>query len=513
VAGPGAASDPEEGLEGLQIVRIVFCRSDIFDTSDPRTSAWFYRWANALHIVSKEGFLRQMILLREGEPYSSDQAAESARILRGLGFINPVHITARRVDGGVEVTISTHDRWTLELAGDLGLTGSRSEFAVEIEEENLLGWGKNLEVEYQSDVERDTVRYRYGDPNVFGSRWQLELTHEDASDGSLNRVRTGRPFYALATRRAWGGTWQESDLTRHLYSESESVVSGREESDTWNAFYGMALSAGDDITRRLSVGWSYRHDRFLDWTREADGRPYPTPEDRLVSGPRVEYEQVPDRFLVLMGYRAWVSQEDVGLGPTFRLGATLSLPSLGGDIERLLIDGDISAAHRRGRWILTGDAFLSGRFDEGDPRDWVFGVQATASQLGTRGWQLRVFAQASHELDLDRQLTLGADSGLRGWDPDSFDGTGRAVANVQWRTLLKKDLFQLFTVGLEAFLDAGVTWDARVGRDTDGVRIAAGLGLLFDLTTIGRDSLLRIDVGIPDDGSGYTLIVASSALF
>jgi hypothetical protein len=116
-------------------------------------------------------------------------------------------------------------------------------------------------------------------------------------------------------------------------------------------------------------------------------------------------------------------------------------------------------------------------------------------------------------LDRDRQLTLGADLGLRGWDPDYFDGTGRAVLNVQWRRLLMKEVLGLFSVGVVVFGDAGKTWDPRVGPGTDGIRFDAGAGLLFDLSHLGRSTLLRIDAAVPDDGNGVTVTISTSTIF
>jgi hypothetical protein len=201
------------------------------------------------------------------------------------------------------------------------------------------------------------------------------------------------------------------------------------------------------------------------------------------------------------------------MGPNFRLGATVSLPDFGGDFDRVLLDGGLDGAWHSDGWLLLGESWFKGRFDQGDARNWIVGAELTLSRLGRRGWQFRAFAENSHDLDLERQLTLGADVGLRGWEPDYFDGTGRAVANVQWRTLLKKDVFQILAIGLEIFVDAGVSWEPRFGRDTDGVRTNAGIGLLGDLTTIGLANVLRVEVAWPDDGSGPTVIVTSEALF
>lgn len=126
---------------------------------------------------------------------------------------------------------------------------------------------------------------------------------------------------------------------------------------------------------------------------------------------------------------------------------------------------------------------------------------------------MRLLADVSHQLDPQEQLTLGADIGLRGWNPDTFDGTSRALANLQWRALLKEDLFHVMAIGVELFADAGATWGARVGPGTEGVRANLGFGIIGDLTRVGVSNIARIEVGFPDDGSGPTVIVSTSSLF
>jgi hypothetical protein len=508
-------ADPEidPALDGLPILTIHIDRNDIFDTSDPKTKAWFYRWANALHIVSKEDFIRSMLLFKEGDPYSASKAAESARVLRALGIMNPVHITAHRVDGGVDVTVETHDQWTLKAGAKLGVFGSNASYRADIEEENLLGWGKAVSVAYESDKERNTWSLGYFDPNVFRSRWRVNLVHATYSDGFHDRVVVDRPFYSLSTPWTWGASGLRQEMVDHLYSQSESVVEGLHESERASIWGGARLPGGGDITRRLVAGWDYRQHLYSDWALEETGRPYPPPEDRLISGPRLSYEQVADRFIVVRGFRAWAVQEDVPLGPNFSMTAIYSNPNFGGDRTRLLTAGRAHAASQRGRWLLLGDTWFSGRLEDGAAHNLVAGIQLGAAQIGTTGWQIRFLAEGSRRLDRDRQLTLGADLGLRGWDPDYFDGTGRAILNVQWRRLLKKDVLGLFSVGIVLFGDAGKTWDPRIGPDTDGVRFDAGAGLLFDLSHVGRSTLLRIDAAIPDDGTGVTVTISTSTIF
>ena len=510
-----AIADPtvDPTLEGLPIVAIHVERNDIFDTTDPKTKAWFYRWANALHIISKEDFIRSMLLFKEGDPFSASRAAESARILRGLGIMNPVNITAHPVEGGVDVTVETRDQWTLKAGASLGVFGSNASYKVDFEEENLLGWGKAVSVAYESDVERNSWSLGYFDPNVFNSRWRVHLVHATYSDGFHDQVVVDRPFYSLVTPWTWGASGLRQELTDHLYSQSESVVDGLHESEMLSVWGGARLPGGDDITRRLIAGWDYRQNLYSDWVWEDTGTPYPQPEDRLISGPRLSYEQVVDRFIVVKGFRAWAVQEDVPLGPNFSLTGIFSAPAFGGDRERLLIAGRAHAARQQGGWLLLGDTWFSGRLEDGNTHNLVAGLQIGAAQLGISGWQIRLFVEGSRRLDRDRQLTLGADIGLRGWDPNYFDGSGRALLNVQWRKLLKNEVLGLFSLGVVFFGDTGKTWDPRVGPDTDGVRFDAGAGLLFDLSHVGRSTLLRVDVAVPDDGTGVTVTVSTSTIF
>lgn len=513
LAAPAPAGAEPAELEGRPIVRIVCVRKNIFDTGDPATSSWPYRAANAIHIRSRESFIRSILLFREGDPYRRSTADESARLLRSLGFINPVEITARQVEGGVEVTVTTHDQWSLQVGADAGITGNRGSYGFQLQEENLLGFGKRLTLGYASDVERDTRAVRYEDPNIFGSRWTTDLIYENRSDGFLERVRLERPFYSLDTAQAWGAWWQSEDLIEHLWSGSESVVEGGRQSQLLRAWYGVNLGNGSRTTRRLTIGWQTQDDRYDDWTWTDTGNPYPAPEDRDISGIALGFELVTDNFEVLHGFRAWSTQEDVGLGPNFQANLVLSTPSFGGDVNRVLFDSGFSIGSHRGSWLMLCDAWTSGRFDEGEPRNVVGGVQLAAAQIGMRGFQFRLYVEGSHELDLDRQLTLGADLGLRGWDPDTFDGTGRALVNAQWRTILFRDVLRLFSVGAVVFADAGSTWNPRVGPDTDGIRKDAGVGLLFDLSRFSTTNLLRVEVAWPDDNSGPVIALTGSSLF
>jgi len=136
-AGPtGVTPEP-----GTPIVAIRVVRDDVFDVSDPPTSSWPYRWANHLHVLTRERFIRSLLLFKVGDPVDPARIAESERLLRSTGFLSPVTITVDTVPGGAEVVVRTHDEWTTLAGASFGLAGNRTHVGASLSEENLLGWG------------------------------------------------------------------------------------------------------------------------------------------------------------------------------------------------------------------------------------------------------------------------------------------------------------------------------------------------------------------------------------
>ena len=91
------AADAQDVAPGTPIVAVRIDRHDVFDLDDPATSSWPYRWVDAVHIMTRESFIRSLLLFKAGDRLDPLQLAESEIILRATGFLNPVKITARPV--------------------------------------------------------------------------------------------------------------------------------------------------------------------------------------------------------------------------------------------------------------------------------------------------------------------------------------------------------------------------------------------------------------------------------
>jgi hemolysin activation/secretion protein len=95
------------------------------------------------------------------------------------------------------------------------------------------------------------------------------------------------------------------------------------------------------------------------------------------------------------------------------------------------------------------------------------------------------------------QLTLGSETGLRGYPAYLDPGARRVVASLEQRHYVGWPLPDLFDLGGVAFLDVGRIWagDARFGTSSP-VRADVGLGLRLAFPP-GSRRTLRLDVGVP----------------
>ena len=107
---------------------------------------------------------------------------------------------------------------------------------------------------------------------------------------------------------------------------------------------------------------------------------------------------------------------------------------------------------------------------------------------------------AGHDLDLDNQILLGGDSGLRGYPLRYQTGTGKALLTLEQRYFTDWYPFRLWRVGGAAFFDAGQTWGkVPLAPASLGVLKDVGLGLRFGNTRSGLGNVTHVDLAMPLD--------------
>ncbi len=118
--------------------------------------------------------------------------------------------------------------------------------------------------------------------------------------------------------------------------------------------------------------------------------------------------------------------------------------------------------------------------------------------LGRHTFASQFFIDFGENLDRDRQLLLGADNALRGYEINTFEGDKRIVLNLEERSHIADDVFQLVSLGTAVFADIGGASRQALGTImTDDLYGDVGVGLRFCFPRASGGGIARIDLALP----------------
>lgn len=476
---------------------------DIFDLDDPSEDRLVFRAANRLHRRTREGVVLHQLTFREGEPYSRAKLDESERLLRKNGYLYDAAIRpVRYVGNQVDVEVVTRDVWTLKGGFGFGRSGGVNKTRIGLHDSNFLGFGKDLEIQRSSNVDRTETTYSYTDRNLLGSHGQLELVYADNSDGSGRLLRVERPFWSLDSRWALGVRAESSDCIDSLYELGTITDVFRHRADSLVAYGGWSRGAVGRKTRRFSVGLTLENDRF------ETGADLPTtsfvPPDRKLAYPWFGYDVAVDGYVRTRDLDKIGRTEDLNLGRELHARVGWSAPAFGADRSAAVVDVDYRAGFTPGfAQTLLLSAGLSGRWGQDGVENGIADASVRYYRRSPSG--LVFFAgltgRAASHLDLDRQILLGGDTGLRGYPLRYAVGNRATLFTVEERFYGSRERFKLFHIGAAIFADVGQVsgGSAGPGSDLDVLR-DVGVGLRIGQSRSAHASLVKVDLAFPLDG-------------
>lgn len=514
--------------QGAVIGNIEIVTVNVFDPADPADNKSLFRLANRLHIRSKPQIIRQQLLFKSGEPLSLSKIHETERLLRGNRYLVEAQVTPVREENGVvDLLVRTQDVWTLNPGINLSRSGGKSSYSFYVQDSNLLGYGKDVSVEYANDVDRSTSSVRYSDPRLFGSWNQLLLAHSDNSDGTQSLLALSHPFYSLNSR--WSGGVSGLDWSRidTRYNLGEIVDQYRHEQRAYQTFYGLSSGLNQNGTvRRWTLGLSYSDDRFAPDPNFLT--PVILPQAKKIVAPFLGFELLQDRFEQRRNEAQIGRTEDLYTGKYLQAILGVSASALSSDRNALML-GFAAGSYfesqnkQQGLTLATEGA---GRIEHRQL------VNATLTLNAESYWRLTahqvvfgsVFGALTHDLDSDRQLLLGGDfaglstgsirnpsaimpplrlsqESLRGYPLRYQDGSALGLFTLEHRIYTDAYLFRLFRLGGAVFFDAGRTWGrGTAGGESLGWLKDVGLGLRFGSTRSAFGNVIHVDLAFPLDG-------------
>lgn len=499
--GPNPSTPAEAGAV---IGTITIDNGGVFDLDDPEEDKALYRLANRLHIATKPAVIEQQLLFATGEEYSSRDLEESERLLRSNRYIRDAKIEpVQSEDGVVDVRVTTSDVWTLMPRLSLSRSGGENSSGFGLKEANLLGSGTEVEAMFKSTVDRDSKTLKIVDRQFLTSWYQVRALYESNSDGDTRLFEIAKPFYALDTSAAHGVLVSTFDRVDSLYDRGEITGQFHHTGQQHEVLAGWSAGLSDGWVRRYTVGFGLQEDRFENVT--GDLLPAAAlPEDRNFVYPFVGVEILQDRFTTASNLDKIRQTEDCFLGTAFRAKVGYADTGLGSDRNALLFQASVETTFGRpDSQLLRLGSGLTTRWQSGRAENLVLsaGARYYRRQSDKRVFFAAAEATAGTDLDIDNQILLGGDNGLRGYPLRFQSGTRSALITLEQRYFTDWYPFHLFRVGGAIFFDAGRAWGGTTNHDGNETLLRdVGFGLRIGNPRSGLGSMTHIDVAFPLDG-------------
>lgn len=487
---------------GSRIGTIHISRLPIFDLDNPKENNWLYRLGNRLHIMTRDQTVRQVLLFEEGESYDQRIMEESERILRDQGYLyNSAIRPVSQCNDVVDVEVITKDTWTLALGASWDRSGGEDTYNFSISESNLFGFGKQIRLAQEHDIDRDVTELLYNDDNLLGSRHVLSLGVADSDDGFSQYMDIGLPFYALDSRRSWELRMTNELRDDNLYFRGDEQFEVSHRIKDLLLQYGISNGLNRGYTHRFYLGYQYRSDVF----GPGDEFPPPPqmPADRELSYPFIAYEVVEDHFDTTFNLNQLYRTEDLHLGRQFYQRIGYSATGLGADLNRIVFDG------RYSNTLFYGDGFMwnhdliwSGRWnlDTEDSEDLVvsYGSRFFKRWSTRHAFYAKLEATWTHNLSENEQVVLGGQTGARAFDNRFQTGDRSVILSLEERLYTDIHLFNLVRVGAAVFVDVGSAWTPGGDNGTEQRTLAdAGIGLRFASSKAASNRMAHLDLAFP----------------
>ena len=218
----------------------------------------------------------------------------------------------------------------------------------------------------------------------------------------------------------------------------------------------------------------------------------------------MQYDLIQDDYLKLFNHDQIARTEDFYVGTSASVRVGWAQRAFGSSSDAVIFQGSASRGFIDGgtsTLLLATD--FSGRYSGGTVQNTIvdasvrYYVEQSKNWLffttlsGTKGWNL----------DLDDQILLGGDNGLRGYPLRYQDGTARALFTVEQRYFTDWYPFRLFRVGGAIFFDAGRVWgNVPLAQPNLGLLTDAGFGLRFGNARSALGNVVHVDLAFPFNG-------------
>jgi hypothetical protein len=509
----------------------------------------FLQFFNLFHVTTREGAIRNELVIGEGEVWDQERVEETARRLRDPLWSSVIAVVpvAPAEPGKVDLLVVTRDIWSLRLNTQYTFQQRKlTDLSLALSENNFLGTRSVLAAAVTMNQGAIAAGPLFIDKNLFGQHVELRarvdaIVNRDAlldrrdweREGSQSTIAVSRSLWSLASRwgagvtfthryaieRAFLGTsprpvrcpldgspCQTTGFTPSMVPDEEKLPHTYEMRRWGVNSFAVRQWGGKALKHQVQIGHSVdsQRPRLLDaFPGTAEQRaPFEAavlPRSEVTSVPLVGYGLFTPRFKTLRNVSTFDLAEDVRFGPELDATYGVGLELLGSD-----------ANFQRGSLALSWgfpwcrDGFVRPAIGANTRRQDGRWIDNTASATLRAVSPTYGYARLAALLTIatrwndesNRFFTLGSDDGLRGFAINEFSGDRLARGNFEIRSIPYP--IWVFRVGGVLFYDVGGSDDTlRRMRLHHNV----GLGFRMLIPQTSRE-LFRFDLALPlNDGT------------
>lgn len=499
----GFATSSAQGQEhicsqGLQ--NVTFKPQTIFDENEQGFSI-VHRWANAIHIDTKKITLENeaAFFIEKCDKNFADMA-ELERHLRSRKYLRDAKVTS---DEMVEnITVTTWDNWSLMPTVSFGRQGGESTYSFGIKERNLLGLGIDAEIQTYKNSQRKGYKLKTTIPLFRKQNIDLKLRFADNDDGTQQSLFLQKHFASFYTNYAYNIGFNEESRNDTIYQNDSELAIFSHDISYKNAEYAWLESNSKSALLRYRIGMTQDQHTFSTLDDQDDSANSALlPQDRDFIYPWFGIDYIEKDFKKLTNIHLITQIEDFNHGWQFssRLGISDGTKE---NNAWALFQANIDKGfeiHDKAL-LLLNIAFNGDIYEQQDHRlllsmntEYFYNIDSNW------GFYLSNTNIISKNQYLDQPVTIGGDTGLRGFPLQYQHGEHSIKLTSEIRYYPHINLFKLFDLAGAAFMDTGRAFGDSVAENSENTWLySVGIGArLYSPHSAGSHQVIHIDFAFP----------------
>ena len=490
-------------------VEVVFKPHTIFDKSEEGFT-FLHRWANAIHIDTKIITLENeaAFFLQKCNKNFADMA-ELERHLRSRKYLRDAEVKS---DKNVEsITVSTWDNWSLMPTISFGRKGGENTYSFGIKDRNLLGLGIDAEIESYQNTQRSGYKLVSTIPLFQKKNTNIKLRFSDNDDGQQRALFLKKSFAAFHIKNAYllgfNEELRDDTVFQNGYDQSLFThdISNKEANVSWLDFNS------DSRLLRYQVGITQDQHLFSAISsaklheQEIPPLTNQLPLDRDFIYPWAAFEYMEKDFRKLTNVHLISQIEDFNHGWQINSRLGLSNGNRKSSAWALWIMQAKKGFHLDNHSLLLFDLVLTGDIYQEQNNRVLIKLNTEYFYQFDHHWGLYLNNTniMSKNQYLDRPVTMGGNTGLRGFPLQYQHGNNSVKFTSEIRYYPQINLFKLFDIAGVAFLDTGRAFGGSIEQNIEDDWLAsAGLGIrVYSPHSGGGHQVIHIDFAFPQSNN------------